>query len=144
MGRPAKPTKLKLLHGDDKKNPDRINRAEPVPQQINPEPPFKLSKEAREIWDRQVVPRAELGVVTFWDEDAAAFFCEAVAVARTATRKIRRSSKAKPGAPSPMGEFQKAIDVAAKLGSRLGWTPSDRQKLVMEEASNDGDDLLTG
>lgn len=145
-GRPRKPTKLKLLHGDDKKNPQRINEQEPVPQDRPVDPPFKLSKEAQQVWDDQIVPRVQMGVVTSWDPDAAAFFCEAVSVARTCVRKLRRSTKAEPGAPSPLGEFKKAIEVCAKLGGPLGWTPSDRAKLAVGGSSDvsEDDDLLTG
>lgn len=142
MGRPAKPTRLKVLHGDRE---DRINREEPVPQERPVDPPFKLSKEAQQVWDDQIVPRVRQGVVTSWDPDAAAFFCEAVSVARTCVRKLRRSTKAEPGAPSPLGEFKKAIEVCAKLGGPLGWTPTDRQKIVMDgqEPTNDAERLLT-
>jgi phage terminase small subunit len=145
MGRPAKPTRLKVLHGDDKKNPQRINRNEPVPQSVEPVPPFKLSKEAQEVWDRQIVPRVEIGLVKFWDEDDAAFFCEAIVATRKQFRAIRKSVKGERGGPSPMGELKKAVDLCAKLGGPLGWTPSDRTKLTVgEESEGDSEDLLTG
>lgn len=130
-GRPAKPTHLKLLHGDDKKNPDRINDTEPVPNEGEIIPPFQLSVAGREIWDRLAPDRIAKGVLTSWDTDAFAEFCEALVILRSKRRAANR--KAEAGAPSPMTEYKGAISVVATLGGRFGWTPSDRTKLVVGE-----------
>ena len=139
-GRPAKPKHLKVLHGDRK---DRINDAEPVPAEVEVVPPYKLTVKTQQVWDRLAPDRIRAGVLTAWDVDAFAQFCEAIVIAQSAVRGAR--SKPKPGAPSPLAEWQKAIQVCSTLGGRFGWTPSDRAKLVVGEGKRgSSEDLLTG
>ena len=132
-GRPPKPTHLKVLHGD---RADRINTSEPVPDKAPIEPPFKLTKQAQDVWDRLAPDRIKKGVLTPWDVDAFAEFCEAVVI----LRGKRRGAKARPepGAPSPMSEYKTAVSIVSTFGSRFGWTPSDRAKLTMPEAESRG------
>lgn len=140
MGRPAKPTHLKLLAGDDKKNPQRVNRKEPVPADEPVAPPWELTEEGRVVWDRMAPDRIAKGVLTAWDTDAFAFLCESVALAQSKLRGADREPK--PGAASPMAEFRAAMAVVSSLGSRFGWTPSDRSKLVVGEADRDPKERL--
>lgn len=138
-GRPAKPTHLKVLHGDQ---PSRINTREPQPADGGLEPPFKLSKAAQEVWDRLAPDRQAKGCLTAWDVDAFAEFCEAVTILR-AKRKASRS-KPVPGGASPMSEYKTAVSIVSSLGSRFGWTPSDRAKLTVgEEPVDAGERLLS-
>lgn len=139
-GRPAKPKHLKVLHGDRK---DRINEAEPLPAEGEVVPPYKLTKSVQAVWDRLAPDRVAKGVLTPWDVDAFALFCESLVIAQGSVRGARR--KPEPGAASPLAEFQKAVSICATLGGRFGWTPSDRSKLVVGEAKRDSsEDLLTG
>lgn len=138
-GRPRKPTKLKVLHGD---RADRINAAEPVPAAGEVSPPWELSAEAAEIWERLAPDRIAKGVLTPWDVDAFALFCEALVVARGKGRRARRTQK--PGAASPIQEFRAAVSVVSTLGGRFGWTPADRAKLTQEEGRGGAEDLLSG
>lgn len=130
-GRPPKPTHLKVLDGD---RPDRINTSEPVPAQSDVVPPFDLSDDARAVWDRIAPDRIAKGVLTPWDVDAFAEFCEALVILRDKRSSARR--EAEPGAPSPMSEYKAAIAVASTLGGRFGWTPSDRAKLTTDSADD--------
>jgi P27 family predicted phage terminase small subunit len=142
-GRPAKPTALKLLHGDDKKNPQRVNRAEPVPASVAVEAPDWLSPAALGVWEALAPDRIATGVLTAWDVDAFALFCEALVLARQGVSEARR--EAQPGAPSPMSKFKDAVGLCSSLGGRFGWTPSDRQKLVVGgNRRGPKDDLLSG
>jgi P27 family predicted phage terminase small subunit len=142
-GRPAKPTALKLLHGDDKKNPQRVNRSEPVPATVAVEAPDWLSPAAGDVWEALAPDRITTGVLTAWDADAFALFCEALVLARQGVSEA--GQKAQPGAPSPMSKFKDAVGLCATLGGRFGWTPSDRQKLVVGGNRRDPkDDLLSG
>lgn len=142
-GRPAKPTSLKVLHGDDKKNPQRVNQSEPVPSTDEIVPPWKLTKSAQEVWDRLAPDRIRAGILTAWDTDAFALFCEALAIARSKVSGTRQ--RPEPGAATPLSEFKTAVGIVSTLGSRFGWTPADRAKLTTgEERRDPSEDLLTG
>lgn len=139
-GRPRKPTAMKVLHGD---RADRMPAAEPQPAEREVSPPFALTKAARQVWDRLAPDLHAKGVLTSWDVDAFAEFCEAVTILRAKRRSARR--KARPGESSPMAEYRAAMQVVTTLGSRFGLTPSDRARLsVADRAPEPGDDLLTG
>jgi len=138
-GRPAKPTDLKVLHGDRK---DRVNRAEPRPGGEIVAPGW-MSDEARANWDRLAPDRIRKGVLTSWDVEAFAAFCEALVLIQQGVREA--SGPMVPGCASPMSRFKDAVSIASSLGSRFGWTPSDRTKLTVGEAKRDPTaDLLSG
>jgi P27 family predicted phage terminase small subunit len=139
-GRPAKPTHLKVLHGDDKKNPQRINRDEPLPADLPIEPPALLTEEGLAVWKRLAPDRIAKGLLTPWDVDAFALFCEGVALAHHAAFKA--DGPTIPGAQSPISRFKDAVAVCATLGGRFGWTPSDRAKLVVGEERRDQKERL--
>lgn len=130
-GRPPKPTHLKVLHGD---RPDRINDAEPLPAKVDVQPPFPLSKAASEVWERLAPDRIAKGVLTPWDADAFAEFCEALVILRSRRKAANR--KPEPGGVSPMAEYKAAVSIVSALGSRFGWTPSDRAKLTTDKADD--------
>lgn len=140
-GRPKKPKHLALLHGDRK---DRINQQEPTPSEDLPiAPPYELPEEVQAVWDRLAPDRITSGVLTAWDVDAFAAFCEALVLAQKGAREA--SGAVIPGAPSPMSRFKDAVSLCSTLGGRFGWTPSDRQKLIVGEAPREpGADLLSG
>lgn len=130
-GRPAKPTNLKLLHGDHKKNPKRVNRAEPVPGSLPVQPPHPLSAEAQEVWDRLAPDMIRTGVLTAWDVDAFALFCEAVVITRSKVQPAREEWTPQPGTASPLSELKQAVGIVATLGGQFGWTPAARTKLAV-------------
>lgn len=136
-GRPPNPTNLKVLHGVRK---DRINRDEPLPTDDEIEPPATLSPAAVAVWQRLAPDRIAKGVLTPWDVDAFALFCEAVTIAHVAAAGA--GVLAVPGAQSPMGLFKDAVAVCATLGGRFGWTPSDRAKLVVGGEKRDAKERL--
>lgn len=139
-GRPPKPRHLKALHGDRK---DRINEREPVPGDGAIAPPYQLRPPVQEVWDRLAPDRIRLKLLTAWDVDAFAAFCEAIVLAQKGA--LEAHGEAIPGAPSPMSRFKDAINLCSTLGGRFGWTPSDRQKLIVGEAPREpGADLLSG
>lgn len=127
-GRPAKPTALKVLHGDRE---DRINRDEPVPLGA-PVPPVTMSAKGREAWDRLAPDRIVQGVLTPWDVDAFAAFCEVVAILATAHRGV--GGKPVSGAAPPIAKFRDLIQLSVTLGAKFGWTPADRAKLSIGTA----------
>lgn len=115
-GRPPKPTALKLLHGDHKVHPERVNRREPVPSPGPIVPAYELAPRVRAVWDRLAPDRAALGLLSTWDVDAFSVLCEAVAVLQ----------ELRPGAPG----YRDAVAVCTSIGGKFGWTPADRSRLV--------------
>lgn len=139
-GRPPKPRHLKALHGDRK---DRINEQEPVPTEGAIVPPYELRPKVQAVWDRLAPDRIRTKLLTAWDVDAFAAFCEAIVLAQQGV--LEAGAEAVPGAPSPMSRFKDAVNLCSTLGGRFGWTPSDRQKLIVGEAPREpGADLLSG
>jgi P27 family predicted phage terminase small subunit len=143
-GRPSKPTHLKVLHGDDKKNPQRVNHAEPVPASEEVRPPATLTPEGLAVWRRLAPDRQRQGVLTPWDVDAFALFCEAVAVAHHAAAYAAEhiDDRIVPGAQSPVSRMREAVAICATLGGRFGWTPSDRAKLAVGGENRDQKERL--
>lgn len=150
-GRPPKPTALKLLHGDDKKNPGRVNRSEPVPADDRVEPTEELSVEARRAWDRLAPDLIRKGVLTAWDAQAFTTYCQTVAHYQEASRCLAVEGMTARGAAggvikSPYWQIMRdAIGVMVTIGGRFGLTPSDRAQLSLGEAKREpGADLLSG
>lgn len=150
-GRPAKPTKLKLLHGDDKKNPGRVNRSEPLPADDHVAPTEELAGEALEAWDRIAPDLIRKGVLTPWDAQAFTTYCQTVAHYREASRCLAVEGYTARGAAggvikSPYWQIMRdAIAVMTTIGGRFGLTPSDRAQLSIGEATRaPGADLLSG
>ncbi len=144
-GRPTKPTHLKLLDGDDKKNPGRINTDEPVPGDVEIKPPWPLSMTGQVVWDRLAPDRIAKKVLTAWDVDAFAVFCESIALVIAKAPDAHKPWAPIPGAASPLSELKTAVTLANQLGSKFGWTPSDRARLISGEVKGaTGEDLLSG
>lgn len=160
MGRsgPApKPTSLRLLHGDRK---DRINTKEPVPAAGSVKPPVKLSRGGRRKWDRKAPDLIDKGVLTPWDVDDFAVWCEAAERWRVAERHLQREGEViEEPVFSRNGDlvghrmkrnpwldvWKQASDTMQRYGARFGMNPSDRQSLEVDrgEEENDSERLLS-
>lgn len=156
-GRPRKPTKLAVLHGDRK---DRINTAEPQPSVLEVSPPEWLSDQARDVWSRLAGDLAAKGVLTAWDTEAFASWCDAVVRRRGAVEHLQLQGEVielpvynKNGemtgtrmAKNPWTFVLNEADAQMqKYAARFGLTPSDRASLSIGKGSADADDdLLTG
>jgi P27 family predicted phage terminase small subunit len=139
-GPSAKPTSLRILHGDRK---DRINTNEPVPPTSEITGPDWLSDKARAIWDRLAPSLTARKVLTSWDADAFAVLCEALARYATATQLVNGSALLVPGpgglVPNPALKVQADAErVFLTYAARFGLTPSDRQA-IKAEVGADGD-----
>lgn len=74
MGRPPKPTHLKVLEGNPGKRV--LNKHEPKPQTRAPACPKHLDKEARAEWRRISKELLHLGLLTEIDRAALAAYCQ--------------------------------------------------------------------
>lgn len=148
QGRPAKPTTLKVLHGD---RSDRVNTAEPVPSG-EVVPPEGLSDGALAVWRRLAPDLERKGVLTAWDVDEFAVVCDAVARHRRAAEILDEESEV---GQNRFGErvvrpwfrvWAETAGVLAKFGGRFGLSPSDRASLAVadDEPGGDKEDLLSG
>lgn len=139
-GRPAKPTNLKVLHGD---RPDRINRAEPVPGQGDVVAPKWLDGDGLAVWNELAPDLIRQGVLTAWDVEAFAMACDQVRLYRQAKARVKRDGVMIAGTRGvlirhPMLQVQRdAAATFAQLASRFGLTPSDRAKLSIGGADGE-------
>jgi P27 family predicted phage terminase small subunit len=146
-GRPAKPTNLKILHGDRK---DRINTHEPKPATREVVCPDWLSDHGRETWDRLAPDLIAKGVLTFWDVDRFADFCWARALSKEAMDEVERRGLIVTGdkgvqVKNPAIQVVRdAFREMATIAARFGLTPSDRARLSVDgEESDEGDTYLS-
>lgn len=132
VGRPAAPTPLKIVRGDRK---SRINNTEPQPTEAKVTAPSWLSTPAKRIWRRLAPDLERRGVLTAWDCDSFAVWCDAVAQHQTAAKLIAAEGLLVEGQRGGMVKHpaaQLVRDYAAIMttfGSRFGLTPSDRSAL---------------
>lgn len=145
-GPAGKPTALRVLHGDRK---DRINTDEPQPDAGDVAPPDWLGDRALDVWDAYAPELEAKRVLTPWDVEAFANWCDAVARRRDAAEHVDEE-----GAVVELNVFNKngeltgtrraknpwllALDAAdaqvQRYGARFGLTPSDRAGLKIPGA----------
>jgi P27 family predicted phage terminase small subunit len=158
MGRrgPApKPTAVRLLHGDRK---DRINLDEPMPSLGSVECPEWLSADAKSIWTGLAPDLHRQGLLTGWDVEAFANFCDAAARRRRAAAHLEAEGEvvSLPAmdhgrvvgtrvAPNPWAAILVAADTQVqRYAARFGLTPSDRGQLRVDPVGREpGWDLLS-
>lgn len=139
-GRPPAPTNLKLLRGDDKKNPQRINRNEPTPPEVEVTPPEDLSDGARAVWDRLAPGLIAAGVLTAWDIDAFTMCCISLVNYHKARKLVDGSALLVQGAnglvANPALKVLRDSEASfVTYASRFGLTPSDRAKIKIEPSN---------
>ncbi|XVV05343.1 phage terminase small subunit P27 family [Actinosynnema sp. CA-248983] len=133
-GPAAKPTTLRILHGD---RADRINDREPVPPAQEIACPDWASDGAREIWARLAPSLEKRGVLTAWDVDAFLVLCEALNRYRNATALVNGSALLVQGGSGLMKNPALQVQAEAErtfltYAARFGLTPSDRQSIKVE------------
>ncbi|MEV0586336.1 phage terminase small subunit P27 family [Nonomuraea sp. NPDC050310] len=140
-GPAPKPTNLRLLHGD---RADRINDAEPVPAAADIKIPSWLPVTARAVWRQYAPDLQSKGVLTAWDVEAFAIFCDAAARRRKAVKELREHGEVnRIPIMDAMGNvagyrlqkspwtlvLNEADAQVQRYGARFGLTPSDRSQL---------------
>ncbi|NUP21599.1 MAG: phage terminase small subunit P27 family [Streptomyces sp.] len=151
MGRrgPApKPTALRVLQGD---RSDRINRDEPQPSELDIVAPDWLPDAAVEVWETLADDLITKGVLTAWDVEAFANWCDAVARRRDAAghvdaegavteQPVFNKNGEQTGVRLAKSPWLMALDAAdaqvQRYGARFGLTPSDRAQLKIGGQDN--------
>lgn len=147
-GPPGKPTNLRLLHGD---RSDRINKSEPQPSAGELDAPEWMTDEAKEIWNRLAPDLIRKKVLTPWDVDSFAVFCDAVVQYRKASAAVatggvlikgRRDGVVKNPALQIVRDAAQTIRAYA---GEFGLTPSARSGITLPEAGDDDlESILSG
>lgn len=156
-GPAKKPTNIAVLHGERK---DRINQNEPKPSVLVVEPPSWLGEQAVKVWQQLAPDLKAKGVLTAWDCEAFAAWCDAVVRRRHASERLQSMGEVievsvfnKNGeetgyrmAKNPWTFVLNDADAQMqKYAARFGLTPSDRAGLSIGGGAGDADDdLLTG
>src|SRR6266702_4663918 len=125
------PSALKRAQGV---RPARINAQEPRPARTPVEPPYELSEEVRAVWDRLAPDLERTGVLTAWDVDLFAEYCETVVLLRRAHTPVEAGLlvRGRSGAPVTNPAWRNLRDLVAQmraLAQEFGLTPSARSGL---------------
>lgn len=156
-GPAPKPTSVRLLHGDRK---DRVNVLEPTPDSADVVPAGWLSPPALTVWAQYAPDLARKGVLTAWDVEAFAIWCDAVVRRRTAVAHLRDEGEVRElpvfnqhgdqtghriGKNPWTLVLNEADAQVQRYGARFGLTPSDRAQIKVGGSSSDPNaDLLSG
>lgn len=140
-GPQPKPTALKLVKGERK---DRINTKSPVPDADAIVAPSWMGDEAKKVW-AEYAPRLERkDVLTAWDCESFAGWCDAVARRQHAAHRLNIEGEVieaqvfdRNGQPTGvrivqnqwMFVWKSANEVVQRVGARFGLTPSERNAL---------------
>ena len=152
-GPAAKPTALRVLHGDRK---SRINSQEPQPRDVPLPKPDWLSDGAKTLWDQLLPDLEAMGTVRASDWPALAALCETLSrwqrinTLASKSPPIWKRGEDAEGNPimvkNPL--YAQVRDATAELRVMLrefGLTPSARSGLRVEVSLSGGvDRLLTG
>lgn len=161
-GGPAKPTALKLLHGETR--PSQVNYNEPVPSEEAVVPPEGMTDEALAVWHQLSADLIKTGVLQTWDADNYREYCEAVVASREAQRAldeegevietaiVDRNGKVSGHrtAVNPWWKIKREAVTAMLAGAaRFGLTPADRTRIQVDNGGRkpkgqDNSDLMSG
>ena len=134
MGRPRKPTSLKILHGDFDKDPQRRNHAEPQLPPAIPKCPAWIKGEARNEWKRVSEELQSMKVLTLPDRAALEAYVTIYAQWREALRQVAREGMV---LASEHGSYENpASKIVARCGDQIhkflcqfGLTPAARSRV---------------
>lgn len=132
-GRPRKPTHLKIIEGNRGRRP--LNRDEPEPEKIAPEPPDFLNADAKTEWDRVVPILLNMEVLTVADRPTLVGYCKAWARFVEAERQLEvepMQFKSPNGYPVINNWWiisKKSQDLMIRYATELGFGPAARTRI---------------
>jgi len=136
MGRPAKPTALKVVGGNAGKR--ALNKNEPDPDYLQDlTPPAHLSTAASAVWNDLAPKLRQARVLTQLDAVALEMMCNAVsmyrlAVANAGEKPLARSAETGTVSLSPWMIAQSmAFKQATAIMAQFGMTPAARSKVCI-------------
>jgi P27 family predicted phage terminase small subunit len=140
-GRKPKPTALKLVTG----NPGgrKLNKNEPKPASVIPDPQASLVGVALEEWKRVTVELSAIGMLSKIDGPALAAYCHAYerwVKAEGMIRELGEVIETTQGnlIQSPwVGIANKAMLIMHRFMSEFGMTPSSRSRLSVDKGVGD-------
>lgn len=132
-GPKARPNHLKAIAGVEERY---MNRDEPIPADA-PIVAGPMSERGRAVWDRLAPDLISKHMLTAWDVDSFAVFCEAVATYHHNRELMgdEYTARGSAGGVIKSPHWQIMRDCAATMAqysSRFGMTPGDRAGLQME------------
>lgn len=147
MGRPPKPTKLKILAGNPGRRP--LNTNEPKPKPISPKCPSWLDKEAKKEWKRVAPELERLGLLTIVDGAALAAYCQAYSRWKRAEELVKKeglvvATESGYLMPHPAVKIaEKSMQLIRGFCTEFGLTPSSRGRMSLPvERSDDEDEFF--
>jgi P27 family predicted phage terminase small subunit len=132
VGRPRKPTALKILHGAQ---PCRINRQEPIAPAWSAICPEHLGPLGRAAWDSVTASLDSMGVLTAADAEAVSLYAAAYQLYRSALDKVERDGlicESDSGVVKPhplLPQINECRSQMVRLLSQFGMTPASRSSL---------------
>lgn len=136
MGRPRKPTALKLVTGTDRA--DRRNGGEPEPSLLNDlTPPSHLPERSQAVW-RELAPRLrEMQVLTVADVVQLEILCDSVANYRLARERMADEfTVSGPRGGEMLNQLMVVMSMCAKraesIMSRFGMDPVSRSRVIID------------
>ena len=146
-GAKRKPTKLKILEGEQHK--DRINTNEPEPEPNVPVCPSHLSKEAKKEWKYITDELEQLGLISKIDRTALAAYCQVYGRWVKAEELLKNedfidvSPKGYPMQNPLITIANRAMELAHKFLVEFGMTPAARSRIIVNPTNkNNGKDRL--
>ena len=144
VGRPRKPTSLKLLQGDQA---SKIPKNEPRPRPILPDMPRYLGRLARSRW-KELLPELDyMGTVTAADGEVFAGYCQAYEQVCILTAKLEKTGRTyQVGSNGAWASFpevamlNRAWDDIRKFGAELGIGAASRSRIEVRKRDNEAED----
>ena len=140
MPKPRTPTRLKVLKGTDR--PDRVNKNEPKPKPIAPDPPPGLDRFGKQAWQRLAPMLERLGLLTEADAEMLWTFCDTWSVLRRAVRELQKLNPTDDNYRRVAVTVENARKDLRLLGAEFGLTPASRSKIDLPDQGDDADGAL--
>lgn len=137
VGRPPKPTALKVLQGNPGRRP--LPEGEPRPEIGVPTRPGWLLPEAKREWSRIVPELARLGLLAKIDRALIAAYCQCWARYVEAQKDIDENGyyfttdKGYEGPRPAVQMATKMLEKMSALSAKFGFSPSDRARIRLPE-----------